>query len=307
MPFYKIVFTLLFLYTTNTIADSSSTVVGQNFSIPTTQQIYFVPLKKINPNEFINLPRLIDLRSSQSEVKSQGQRGACTYFAITSLVESLIKNSIGQELDLSEEYLAWAAKTKTKLRSIEEDSSVAVNAVTIQDFGFMLEKDLPYQQSWFDQGFPCAGKKDQPNIDPICFSHKGPTNDAKIFSNYKFEFKDIESSSLNIAHALADWKAPVTISILAHPKTWKTTTGTGKLVLTETLKTECINKTASCSGHAALIIGYDLEKRIFYFKNSWGKDWGTNGYGTITFDYIDQMSERKLLTGRLISISELIK
>jgi hypothetical protein len=57
------------------------------------------------------------------------------------------------------------------MRSDEEDSSVAVNAIAIQDHGFMLEEDLTYQQSWFDVGFPCEGKKGAANIDPICYSH----------------------------------------------------------------------------------------------------------------------------------------
>jgi C1A family cysteine protease len=48
-----------------------------------------------------------------------------------------------------------------------------------------------------------------------------------------------------------------------------------------------------------LVIGYDIDKKIFIFKNSWGEDWGNHGYGTISFGYIDQLSERKFLTGYL--------
>jgi hypothetical protein len=39
-------------------------------------------------------------------------------------------------------------------------------------------------------------------------------------------------------------------------------------------------------GHAICIIGYDDQAQRFKFKNSWGIDWGTNGYGTIPYDYI---------------------
>ncbi|MNL56083.1 Papain family cysteine protease [compost metagenome] len=102
-------------------------------------------------------------------------------------------------------------------------------------------------------------------------------------------------------HSLASLQNPVTISILAHPETWENSVKTGHLFLTERLKRECQKKLKPCSGHAALIVGYDLEKRIFYFKNSWGTDWGIDGYGTIPFDYIDQMSKRKLITGRLLT------
>ena len=112
----------------NSFADTTLIVDGRNFKVPATQEIRFVAPKKFDSAEFKKIPDKIDLRSIQSSVKSQGKRGACTYFVITSLVESLIKKSTGREIDISEEYLAWSAKTKKKLRTNEEDSSVAVNA-----------------------------------------------------------------------------------------------------------------------------------------------------------------------------------
>jgi C1A family cysteine protease len=80
-------------------------VVGRNFTIPATQQISFVPLKKSVSANFIknHNPQLLDLREFQSPVKNQGQRGACTYFVISSLVESLIKKELNKSVDVSEE------------------------------------------------------------------------------------------------------------------------------------------------------------------------------------------------------------
>ena len=75
---------------------SDEFVLGRNFKVPVTQDIHFVELGKFDPTTFAAFPRKVDLRDIQSEVKSQGARGACTYFVITSLVESLIKKSIGK-------------------------------------------------------------------------------------------------------------------------------------------------------------------------------------------------------------------
>ncbi len=299
--YVKIYFFLILFFLAAAFGNSVEFVEGQNFKVPVTQDIHFVPLKKIESHRFNKFPKMIDLKIHQSEVKSQGMRGACTYFVIVGLVESLIKKSTGKEIDLSEEYLAWAAKTKKKLRSLEEDSSVAVNAATVQEFGLLLEKDLPYQPSWFDKGFPCEGQRKRKNIDPICFSHTGPKPElsSKIISGGIFEFRDIGSSSHEIVRELSDWKNPVTISILAHSKMWDESAESGDLFLNATSKKQCQKKPKSCTGHAALITGYDLDRKIFFFKNSWGKEWGQQGYGTIPFDYIDQMSSRRLLTGRL--------
>jgi C1A family cysteine protease len=297
-----IYFSLLISVGLSTSLDASELmVVGKNFVIPATQQISFGPLIKTVSPEFIknHVPKILDLSENQSAVKSQGQRGACTYFVISSLVESLIKKELNKNVDVSEEYIAWAAKVKKGMRSDEEGSSIAVNAATIQEFGFMLEKDLPYEQSWFDVGFPCEGKKSAPNINPICYSHSGPDSESSkhIIDGENFVFEVVGSSSLDLIKALSLRRNPVTVSILGHPKTWNTQTG--ELVLTKKMKEECQQKLVKCSGHVALIIGYDLNKKNFLLKNSWGEGWGNKGYGTISFDYIDEMSSRYFLTGYL--------
>jgi len=277
-------------------------VDGRDFLIPETQAIRFVSLRKIDSSLFANFPLRVDLRAQQSAVKNQGMRGACTYFTVTSLVESLIKQKTGREVDLSEEYLAWAAKVKKGMRAKEEDSSVAVNAVTLQDFGMMLERDLPYQPSWFDEGFPCAGQKGNPQVDPRCYSHDGPSdeNSKNIIDGSHFVFTAVNSSSLDVVRSLAQHRAPVTVSILGHRDMWAQTVKDGNLFLTKEWKRQCQSEPKLCSGHAALIVGYDLRKKLFIFKNSWGEEWGNSGYGTIPFEYMDQMSERKFLTGRLM-------
>lgn len=40
-------------------------------------------------------------------------------------------------------------------------------------------------------------------------------------------------------------------------------------------------------GHAILIVGYDDEKQLYIFRNSWGTGWGDKGYGYIPYAYIE--------------------
>lgn len=40
--------------------------------------------------------------------------------------------------------------------------------------------------------------------------------------------------------------------------------------------------------HAMCAIGYDLSKKLFLVKNSFGTDWGNQGYCWIPFEYIEQ-------------------
>ncbi len=43
---------------------------------------------------------------------------------------------------------------------------------------------------------------------------------------------------------------------------------------------------AATGGHAMLMVGYDRPNKYFIFKNSWGSDFGREGYVYISYDYI---------------------
>jgi hypothetical protein len=39
-------------------------------------------------------------------------------------------------------------------------------------------------------------------------------------------------------------------------------------------------------GHAMLLVGYRERERVFIVRNSWGTDWGDQGYGYFPYDYL---------------------
>jgi C1A family cysteine protease len=38
-------------------------------------------------------------------------------------------------------------------------------------------------------------------------------------------------------------------------------------------------------GHAVMAVGYDDEKKYMIVRNSWGKNWGDNGYFYMPYEY----------------------
>jgi hypothetical protein len=48
-----------------------------------------------------------------------------------------------------------------------------------------------------------------------------------------------------------------------------------------------IKKEKLIGGHAIALNGYDDEKKVFTFQNSWSQSWGDNGYGYIPYSFID--------------------
>ena len=45
-------------------------------------------------------------------------------------------------------------------------------------------------------------------------------------------------------------------------------------------------KEGQVGGHAILIVGVDLDKKVFIVRNSWGEGWGDKGYCYMPIDYI---------------------
>lgn len=282
---------------------------GRTYQLEPIEKIKFRPLKNglatgllgaPEPEEFKGLPRIINTKASQTSIKNQGNRGSCTFFATSALVESLVKDTQGQDINMSEEYFTWITKAKKKYFARSEGSRAEFNAAALLQFGLMLEQDLHFQPTFFDKGMPCEKyQQDDSKTPTFCYSHNGPSKELlnKVISvGDSFEFGTIDSSSVEMVKNLSELRHPIVIGVPVHPNGWSTT----DVKMTPEMMKECQSKPGLCGGHAVLVIGYDLDKRIFTFKNSWGTDWGNGGYGNISFDYIDQSDKRQYLVGDMI-------
>lgn len=57
--------------------------------------------------------------------------------------------------------------------------------------------------------------------------------------------------------------------------------------------------------HAITLYGFSDHQRTFSFKNSWGTDWGSNGFGEISYDYVDRFTQEAWLGfGKMVRYSE---
>jgi C1A family cysteine protease len=46
----------------------------------------------------------------------------------------------------------------------------------------------------------------------------------------------------------------------------------------------------SYGGHAICCVGYDDDRKLLKFKNSWGTGWGQRGYGYLSYNYFNKYS-----------------
>jgi hypothetical protein len=60
-------------------------------------------------------------------------------------------------------------------------------------------------------------------------------------------------------------------------------------------------KAALTDSHSVVIIGYDDDRRLLHFANSWGVGWGDGGYGFLPYSYFDhyQLESWTIADGRV--------
>lgn len=239
---------------------------------------------------------IVDLREFQTPVKDQGDRNTCAYFAVTALVESFIKTRYNLEYDVSEEFQIYYGKTHYNEYSDKEFGSTYEIALNIRNQGFvMLEQEIPYRPSAFFNDGSCVGFDPFDNLAPRhCFA-QGP-----------YEWRDqrrLRIDGLEVNWITGLWSFgktrsqlimdelrrghPVVLTLKVYPETWEQEL----VVYTEEIDQLCQQGVYECAGHAIVLTGFDAEKGEFFFKNSWGEDWGDQGYGRASFDYIDNFSD----------------
>jgi hypothetical protein len=241
----------------------------------------------IDLEQIAQLPNEVDLKSDQTSIKNQGGRGACTFFSTIALVESVLKKEFSLEANFSEEYLAYTTKAIMGAFPRTDGSIPEYNVKALEKSGLILERDWAYQPSWFTRGLPCAGFKEDDQKTPLeCYSHRSPPAEVlkKVIDAKSLAAVPVSRVTTDIIKYLAYAQRPMTFSLPFHDKGWPKT---GDVFFNEELRAKCEVSPAECGRHSILMTGYNIEKKVFYFKNSWGSEWGHNGYGTVTFETVD--------------------
>jgi hypothetical protein len=230
----------------------------------------------------------VDLRSRYNElglwVKSQGARPSCSVFAIVSALEFQSAELNGQPERFSEEYLLWATRKMLKRapRVREGDAASTTGAGTEPfDEGFALQEVVTALRTY---GIPARDRVpnrfagatiEEPGAEII-----EEARNAHRVSVHTLPGHDGATLVQQVVHAL-NAGIPVPVG-MAWPveHNWRT----GYLDR---------QRTYLDRGHAVTIVGYKcesgrLEDAVFTFKNSWGTDWGVDGYGNATYAFLEK-------------------
>jgi hypothetical protein len=227
--------------------------------------------------ELINQPD-VDLRPTIKtmgiDIRPQGDRGTCSVFAMTFLLEYMYAKQKGStNPDFSEEYLNYA-------------SNLAINQ--FQDGGFFDALDLGYQTYGIvnEAQAPYHNSYNPPYVASAAMLATGAAIAPKFKATFikpwdvttgltPGELQGIE----NTLHA----GRPVAVGV-RWPSNFQT----------ETIHGIQLMKTPPASGvfdgHSIDLVGYKASNSFpgggyFIFRNSYGTGFGVDGYGFMSFDY----------------------
>jgi C1A family cysteine protease len=223
------------------------------------------------------LPSTVDLREWCSVVENQKTIGSCTAHAGVGLIEYFERRAFGKHVDTSRLFLYKV--TRNMMRMVGDTGAylrTTMGAMVL--FGVPPEEYWPYVVEDFD-------------VEPSAFCYAFGQNYQTI-SYYRLDQINISRDDLllriktNLSAALPSMFGFSVYSSISQAAT------TGKIPFPNIGE-------RLLGGHAVVTIGYDDGIKItnsnpgghettgaLLIRNSWGTEWGENGYGWLPYEYV---------------------
>lgn len=211
----------------------------------------------------------IDLRDSFTPIKNQGEIGACTVFAVTSIFEYILKKNSNEQHDLSESFVYYNVRHVEGNETVDTGSSYQDVIKSMGIDGICSEQLHPYTKEL----------SAKPSDDAY---QDGKSRRIIKALNVIIEEKSIKSAIQE--------GYPVAISLKVYNSFSSTTfSGKGSNVKSSgfvVYPSDDEIVSGEFGYHAMVIVGYIDETKHFVVRNSWGKEFGDNGYCYIPYSYI---------------------
>ena len=247
---------------------------------PTSKQIQNILLKA--PRTEITIPTAIDNRKYCPPIRDQASIGSCVAFASCAMYEYLENKVHGKHIEGSELFVYKMARLIMKVHGEgdgtgDTGSYLRSGVGALAHFGMPPEAIYPYEIDKFDQ---------IPGTEVFAM--------AEGYQALKYLRLDPHTEPLKNLSLIKEWITKgfsVTFGFSCYQSALNQAQTKGEIPYPNSNDTRV-------GGHAVLAVGFDDNKIIsntdngqqttgaFLIRNSWGTDWGEQGYGYIPYEYL---------------------
>jgi hypothetical protein len=222
-------------------------------------------------------PKKIDMRADFEKrglaVRHQGQRGACQVFAFVGVIEYGLSKT-GKPVDLSEQYLMWAANDANNLDRVDGFNPDFL-VTGLKKNGICLESQMPY--------VPRNEPIEKPAQDVIDDAASRAHCEVTSIKHWREDIGFSDDDFLEVLQHLQK-KQPVTATVC-----WPFKLPDKEMVDSRYFLIDR-KVDGSKNGHGVILVGYVLDKKVegggyFIVRNAWGEAFADHGYVGMAFDY----------------------
>ncbi len=230
-------------------------VYGWTPDLPDHRDYMFTAVRRV----VAKLPTSVDLRPSCPPVEDQGALGSCTGNAIAGALEFLELKDKLPLVDLSRLFIYYNERVMEHTVNSDSGAQIRDGIKSVAKQGVCSEAKWPYDIKKF------AAKPT-----PACYKEA-------------------------LKHCISQYQRLSTLDDM------RSTLASGYpfvfgFTVYESFESQDVAKTGvvpmpqkserMLGGHAVVGVGYDDAQKRFIVRNSWGTDWGMQGYFTIPYDYL---------------------
>lgn len=201
---------------------------------------------------------IVDLRLTLPAVRDQGVRGTCVAFAVSACHEQHRRH----DAILSEEFLYGCCKVAD--RNNLEGTSVENALQVLKRIGQAKEETIPYQK-----------------VATLNFQKTVSLDVYREARRRRIQGSQQIIPVLNTLEYCIAKEQPVVAVIEVHPSFFNLINGAIDLPAIESIE----------GLHAILLVGYSQRndgKPFYIIRNSWGQNWGSNGYAYLSYEYLSK-------------------